>query len=376
MGSLILFLLLIQSLNPLAVNAKHSIKRATTPKLHKLKNAPYSAYNKQLAVKSKIVSSVEKRSQTCSQTGNHQEAGQHSKRYEKLKDSLFTKKSNDSANTFDVTNGSVSKEKTIQALVTQIHTQQWQIDQQRGYLFGLIGLFSASILAGYVFFRQTILKASQQKAELQQQLLRTQMNPHFIFNALMAIQHFMYTNSLHEAGKYLSGFAKLIRLILENSCEQYVSLDKEIGTLHHYFELQRLRFKNKFDYSIYISPDIDPEIIAVPPMLAQPLIENSLEHGILHKEEKGFIQVRFLSKGKTMLLEVEDNGIGRPEATQMKSTSPNKHRSMATTIIRERLSLFNRKKKEKIKLSVTDLLDTYNTVQGTKIAFSIPFRLL
>jgi LytS/YehU family sensor histidine kinase len=233
------------------------------------------------------------------------------------------------------------------------------------------------VLLGYLFFRQSILKNQHKTIDLEQKLLRAQMNPHFIFNALTAIQQFMYANHPAEAGRYLSKFAKLMRLTLENSRDEYITLQKEIQTLEHYFELQRLRFGDKFDYTIQVDPELDPEEVAVPPMFAQPLVENSLEHGILHKSDKGLVQVRYRKLADSMVLEVEDNGVGRKRAAQLTPVGGRRqYASLATQITQERLKLFNRNKSHKVKLTLVDLVDDNNVVLGTKATFAIPYKPL
>jgi tetratricopeptide (TPR) repeat protein len=249
--------------------------------------------------------------------------------------------------------------------------------QQRLYLIGLVVVVAVIVLLGYLFFRQSILKNQHKTIDLEQKLLRAQMNPHFIFNALTAIQQFMYANHPAEAGRYLSKFAKLMRLTLENSRDEYITLQKEIQTLEHYFELQRLRFGDKFDYTIQVDPELDPEEVAVPPMFAQPLVENSLEHGILHKSEKGLVQVRYRKLADSMVLEVEDNGVGRKRAAQLTPVGGRRqYASLATQITQERLKLFNRNKSHKVKLTLVDLVDDNNVVLGTKATFAIPYKPL
>jgi len=183
---------------------------------------------------------------------------------------------------------------------------------------------------------------------LEQKLLRSQMNPHFIFNSLSSIQSFIFENNPVEAGSYLSRFAELIRSILYNSREEYITLEKEIQTLINYLDLQKLRYDNKFDYEIDLDPMLDKETISIPPMLAQPFIENAIEHGIKHLNNPGIINISFTKLEETILLIVEDNGIGIRAAKKINNAKAKEHQSLATIITRERIEILNKGQKKKL----------------------------
>ena len=138
--------------------------------------------------------------------------------------------------------------------------------------------------------------------------------------------------------------------------------------------MQRLRFGDKFDYQIGVDPGLDPEEVTVPPMFAQPLVENSLEHGILHKSDRGMVQVRYHRQGDQLVLEVEDNGVGRQRAGELASVRRPEHVSLATRITEERIQLLNRHRGRKVKLKVEDLVDQHQVVMGTKATFAFPFK--
>ncbi|MFL5754248.1 MAG: tetratricopeptide repeat protein [Bacteroidia bacterium] len=258
-------------------------------------------------------------------------------------------------------------------LARKNQVQELQLSRSRFVIYGFAGLCVLILIIGWLFIRQNRLRTSQKTMQLEQRLLRSQMNPHFIFNSLIAIESFIYKNEPKEAGKYLSGFARLMRLILENSREEYVTLEKEIKTLEYYLELQKLRFEDKFTYSIVSEESIDVENIAVPPMLAQPFIENAIEHGIKSGKVKGEISIHFRKVEGQILFEVKDNGIGIEKARLLEKEEK-KHQSLATVITRERLSILNRRKADKIRLFIEDIKDSLNNVMGTRVSFSIPFR--
>jgi LytS/YehU family sensor histidine kinase len=197
------------------------------------------------------------------------------------------------------------------------------------------------------------------------------MNPHFIFNSLTSIQSFIFEEDKLLAGKYIADFAALMRLILENSREEFIILEKEISTLKYYFELQKLRYENKFDYSIFVDPSLNLEFDLIPPMLGQPFVENSIKHGIVNKETKGQIDIRFNKRDGYLIFEIEDNGIGREKARQLKDAESNKHISLALSITRERLENFNNRNRKKINFEIIDLVMN-DQPSGTLVKFEIP----
>ncbi|TAL57587.1 MAG: tetratricopeptide repeat protein, partial [Bacteroidetes bacterium] len=187
------------------------------------------------------------------------------------------------------------KQQDITRLSQQNQIQELDLKRKKWQLYGLTGgllVLSLLVCIGLLFLRQRKLLADRKRLELEQRLLRSQMNPHFIFNAMGSIQNFILENNRKEATVYLARFAKLMRLVLENSRESFIPLSKEMLMLEHYLELQRLVVNRPFDYNIEIDPAIDPEKTEIPPMLSQPFIENAIKHGLTHPQDKGHIFVR------------------------------------------------------------------------------------
>ena len=240
------------------------------------------------------------------------------------------------------------KEGQIKALSQENEFQDLKLRQSRGFLFGLGGLVVAVLLFAWLILRQNKLRNEQQTLLLQQKLFRSQMNPHFIFNSLTSIQNYILEENPDKASKYLSRFSKLVRNILDSSTEEYVTLQEEIQTIENYLELQKIRFQDKFDYTIEVDEAIHPENIVIPPMLAQPFIENSIEHGIKHRPSKGDIFIRFTLKNGSVVFEVEDNGIGREKAKEILFRQNREHKSLATAITLERIRVLNKKLKKKL----------------------------
>ncbi len=260
---------------------------------------------------------------------------------------------------------------------SELLIQQLLLNQKSAVIYILIISSALIIIIAALLIRQMRANANNKTIELQQKLLRSQMNPHFIFNALLSIQNYMFENNPDNAAVYLSKFAVLMRLILENSREEYIPLESEIKTLEHYLELQQMRFENRFNYLINVDETIDIDFIAIPPMLAQPFIENAIEHGLAGKKENGKITVSFKQEDGNIIFEVEDNGVGILDSSAKQQGTKSNHRSLATTITKERLDMLNKNRRNKIRYEMVDLGTLGNReTTGTRVVFSIPFKHL
>ncbi len=243
------------------------------------------------------------------------------------------------------------------------------------WFIGLTGLVLMTILYLIIRERVSVIKRKQRNTELQQKLFRLQMNPHFIFNSLLAIQNYIFLKDPKKAGDYLSDFASLFRLILNNSKNEFITIDKEIETLNLYLKLQSLRYPNKFTYNIYIDDEIEPDVMMIPPMLAQPMIENALEHGLFYKEGKGNIEIRFLYKGTKLGFEVRDNGIGFTQARK-KAHKNKEHKSTALQTTRKRIKILGSKYGFYADFRIEELKDKNKKVKGTRVTFDLPFKFV
>ena len=267
---------------------------------------------------------------------------------------------------------SEKKDQQIETLSLANELKESRLQQNRNFLFGLAGLFILILMFGYILFRQKKLKTDQQMLVLQQKLFRSQMNPHFIFNSLASIQNFIVKQDSRKANIFLSRFSELIRRILDNSTQEYITFEKEINTIENYLELQKVRYIEKFDYSMDVDEAIDTETMKIPPMLAQPIIENAIEHGIKHKETKGNIHIRFTLQDNHIIFEVEDDGVGREKAQEILFKHDKNHKSLATAITLERIRVLNKKSKKKISFKILDLKNENNKSIGTRVTFEIP----
>lgn len=247
-----------------------------------------------------------------------------------------------------------------------------KIRQQRIYLGGLAILLIIIAVLSLLYLRHARLRAKYSQIDLEQRLLRAQMNPHFISNSLCAIQDLIMAEKPQKANTFLTKIARLMRNILENSREEYVPLEKEIETLKLYMDVQQLRFDNGFNYDINVDKSIDPENVSVPPMLAQPCVENAIEHGLLPGKDDGRISVRYSLRDGLMMLEVTDNGIGREKAA-VKIPSMKKE-SISTRLTEKRLEHFRKVLKEKqISYEIIDLFEE-GSASGTKVVMLLPWK--
>jgi len=229
-----------------------------------------------------------------------------------------------------------------------------------------LGLFFA------IRTRINTVSLALQNSELDQKLLRLQMNPHFIFNSLFAIQSYIYSKQTHLAGNYLSDFAHLIRLILDNSRNESIPLQTEIETIELYLKLQKLRLDEKFDYSIEVDNELTEGDYDVPPMLAQPFLENAVEHGLRNLKRKGEIIVKYQLLKKMIRFSVTDNGIGLTISKQQRDESSHKHESLAIEICKNRLELLRKQKGGNITFLLEEIKTADGTIKGTRVAFNIP----
>lgn len=246
---------------------------------------------------------------------------------------------------------------------------------QKIWIWCLIG-FGYLILVWLVFrFR---IRRVRQKAALEQQVLaseqkalRAQMNPHFIFNALNSVQQFFLNRQLREGNQFLHKFSKLIRRILENSDQLYLSIEEELDMVQPYMEFEQLRSGSKFDFEVEIDPAIDSYNTLIPSMLIQPLLENAVWHGIRHLEGRGLVRLLFLPAPQGLCIQVTDNGVGRAASAQQESTERKEHRSMGLKLIRDRIGVVNTLGNDILRMEITDLVDKKGMAAGTSVKIRI-----
>lgn len=222
---------------------------------------------------------------------------------------------------------------------------------------------------------RSMLALEEERNDLERRALRLQMNPHFVFNALDAISGFIFKNEPKEAVKYLNSFAKLMRLMLESSREHVIPVHTEIQLLENYLSLEKLRFSGEFDSEIIIDEDLDTYGSSMPSMMVQPHIENAILHG-LRPKGGGKVTVHFeqTDEGKGLRCVIEDNGVGRKRAAEIRENSGRSHRSLAGEISRRRVELFERTYGGRSAVIVQDLHDENGDPAGTRVVLQLPLQ--
>jgi len=278
----------------------------------------------------------------------------------------------------------LSQEKELATLRLK---QQW--------LFSILIFLSICIMGFYFLYRYRIKQLqlkneltkerSEQalkEAEHQRQIkdaelsvLRSQMNPHFIFNALNTIQSYVYANDKKSATNYLGKFSELIRRILENSGKQRITLQEEIDLLQLYIDIEKARFGENLVVTVEAVPDLDTEYILIPPLLIQPYVENAIKHGLVHKQgEKNLtVVIQKSEDGECIEIIVDDNGIGREKSMELNKKKVY-HHSFANDANFKRIDLIEQLSGKKAKLQITDKKNPDGSAAGTTIIIDIPLE--
>ncbi len=254
-----------------------------------------------------------------------------------------------------------------------------KLSKQRLLIYGYTGLFVLSVAIALLIYSRARINARRRMSEMNRKIsevtqanLRQQMNPHFIFNTLNSIQYYMYQHDKLATNNYLTKFSSLMRKVLENSQHTSVPLRDEIDTLNLYLELEKIRFKDKFNYQINIDEEIDTLLYKVPTMLIQPYVENSICHGLMPGEENGLVKIELKLKKDYISCIIEDNGIGRDASWKQKMKNEKNHNSLGTQITNSRLDLVNTLYGTSLKIIYTDLKNESGEPVGTRVEIHIP----
>ncbi|PKA97521.1 tetratricopeptide repeat protein [Flavobacteriaceae bacterium MAR_2009_75] len=240
--------------------------------------------------------------------------------------------------------------------------------RQKWVIYSLILVMIFLGLATFFFYR------SNQQQKLANNLLalkslRSQMNPHFIFNALNSVNNYIAKSDERSANRYLSEFSTLMRSVLENSEEDFIPLTKEIELLRLYLKLEHSRFPEKFDFKVNIGEATNVEAFQIPPMLLQPYIENAIWHGLRYKEKKGFLHIDIEQRnGSSVVITISDNGIGRKKSAELKTQNQRKQKSKGMGNIKKRIAILNDMYKDKLDVLISDLKTDGS---GTKVVFTL-----
>lgn len=241
--------------------------------------------------------------------------------------------------------------------------------RQQLIIYSLLGGLLLLLITGFLMYKY-IKQQRLANNLLALKSLRSQMNPHFIFNALNSVNSFIATNDERTANKYLSDFSQLMRAVLENSEEDFIPLKKEIELLQLYTKLEHFRFQDKFDNSIDVDDTINVDEFQIPPMLLQPYIENAVWHGLRYKKEKGHLNISIKPKSKNEItITISDDGIGRTRSKQMKTENQKKQNSKGMNNIKKRVAILNEMYKDKVDVTIEDYQQSEDA--GTKVVVTL-----
>ena len=240
------------------------------------------------------------------------------------------------------------------------------------YFFSGITIIIAAVLAYFLYKRKrdrlernSIEEFKAKVTETELKALRSQMNPHFIFNALNSISDYMEKHNVEQANDYLMKFAKLTRAILENSEKKWISLQEDLELMELYIEIENLRLQNKLHYQIEVDEVIDVENTMVPPLMLQPFIENSIWHGIAPKKGQGNLVVQIIKDDDMICCAIDDDGVGRKKS----GSTPQKNDSLGIKITKNRLEILNQFRKLKGSIKMLD------KVEGLRVELKLPLEL-
>jgi sensor histidine kinase YesM len=252
----------------------------------------------------------------------------------------------------------------------------------------LLALALGIIALVYFYFRNRLRIAKRNEAlledkiKLEQELhqsvlssIKSQMNPHFLFNALNTIQSYIYTNEKENASLYLGKFSELTRMVLDMSNKEVVSLAEEIKALNLYLELEQLRFEDKLSYSLDCATNIDADTTYIPAMIIQPYVENAIKHGLLHSAKKWQLLINFNKLDTGIEVLVDDNGVGREKSSTINKAKAGSHKSFAVSANQKRLEILNKGLNKNISINIIDKKDNDNNALGTKVQLHIPFMI-
>lgn len=300
----------------------------------------------------------------------------------------------------------VEKTKDLNDIITQYETEKHKIEKiaaisdkklaeqkaekNRNLFLAALSCFLLLLLTSLFYIKQMNLKKRTEIAELklsetenklllerkyrtaELKALKSQMNPHFLFNAFNSIQEFIILNKKEVASEYLGKFSDLMRLYLEQSRNSEIALEEELRSLSLYLELEKVRFGDSFDFDINVEKNLDKFSTHVPPLIIQPFVENSLKHGLLHKKLDRKLWVEFTSENNILICKIIDNGIGRRQSALLNKNRIKTHKSFAISSIESRIALLNINREKDITLAINDLYDKEDNALGTEVILTIP----
>ena len=317
-----------------------------------------------------------KLSEVYSSSGEYDKALETYKEYTDLVEALYIKKEQEIIQAARFSKEIAEKQNRITSLESerQLSESKYQLTSERNkrqqlIIYSLIGGLILLMVTAYFMYKY-IKQQRLANNLLALKSLRSQMNPHFIFNALNSVNSFIASNDERTANRYLSDFSQLMRSVLENSEADFIPLEKEIALLELYTKLEHFRFQDKFDYEITVSDNVVVSDFQIPPMLLQPYIENAVWHGLRYKTTKGFLSIKIDKKSHSeVTITITDNGIGRERSKDLKTNNQKKHNSQGMSNIKKRVSILNDMYQDKVAVTISNFQELEET--GTHVEVTL-----
>ena len=307
--------------------------------------------------------------------GNYKEALFFYKKYNEKQNEILNEKNRQLVTDVIIKQIKLENKAKLETLGQQNQLVTEKLNRTKKTFYFTLFLALASLVLGFIFYKQSQLRKERQLMNLEQNLLRARMNPHFIFNSLNSLKMFIIQQRPKEAVVYLSTFSKLVRTILQSTIDKEISLKEEIDTLKMYVSIENTRFSNQIQFHIDVSDKLDLDTIFIPPLVTQPFIENALWHGLSPKEGDKILKIKIYPKDQThFIIEIIDNGIGRKRAAEIKKARTFKRESVGIKLSEERLKYFSKNLNGFYSITFEDLYKVNGEPAGTKVIIKIPYK--
>ncbi len=312
-------------------------------------------------------------SDLASQKGEDNNALDYYKKAKDIEESITNEVNFSYVNDVIIRYDSQKKSNQIEVLAKQNEIVELKLRRNQNILLVSALLLALFTLILYILYRQYQLKSDKKMLTLEQSMLRSQMNPHFLFNSLNSIKLYIINNEQKNAVHYLNKFSKLVRKILEASSLKEIPLAEELETVELYMNIENIRFSNEIHFDINVCDAVDPHLIKIPSLILQPFLENALWHGLSSKEGAKHIEVHVCrEKSGFIQIAITDNGIGRAMSEKLKESRVLKRKSVGIDITKERLANFSRDYQGSFNVEINDLYDPEGNSAGTRVVLHIP----
>ena len=307
--------------------------------------------------------------------GKYQEALFYHKKFNEKQNEILNEKNRQLVSDLIVKQIKLESKQKMEALGVENQIVKKKLKRTKKSFYLVLLIFMFLIVIAGIFYKYYQLNNQRKLMNLEQDLLRARMNPHFIFNSLNSLKMFIIQQKTKEAVVYLSTFSKLVRTILQSTIDKETTLKDEIETVKKYVSIENIRFSDAINFEINVSEKLDLDELMIPPLLTQPFIENALWHGLSPKEGEKNLTINIYPKDDTyFVIEIIDNGIGRKRAGEIKETRTFKRDSVGIKLSEERLRHFTKKHTAGYHLKFEDLFDEKGKPAGTKVTIIIPYK--